>query len=138
MNLVAKEYVAAQDPNDPGVLVLSKFAGAANQLTGALLVNPHDADAMADQIDAALRMDITERRERWNLLWSAIEDRTPTLWGRSFVASLMRTTLPASRPAPRQLPAFAGTEVPAAPVPGTPHLTLVERDPAPQLPRRMN
>ena len=105
------------------MLVLSKFAGAANQLTGALLVNPHDADAMADQIDAALRMDITERRERWALLWSAIENRTPTLWGRSFVSSLMRATMPVVEARPRQ---------------GVPRLTLVERDPAVPLPRRVN
>jgi trehalose 6-phosphate synthase len=136
MNLVAKEYVAAQDPHDPGVLVLSKFAGAANQLSGALLVNPHDADAMADQINVALRMDITERRERWSLLWSGIEDRTPAIWGRSFVASLMRTSLPAARPATRQIPAFA--EMQPAPVASPPRLTLVERDPAQRVPRRMN
>jgi trehalose 6-phosphate synthase len=123
MNLVAKEYVAAQNPRDPGVLVLSKFAGAANQLTGALLVNPHDADAMADQIDAALRMDITERRERWTLLWSAIEDRTPTLWGRSFVASLMRATMPV---------------VVARPKAGAPRLTLVGHGPSVLLPRRVS
>ena len=48
MNLVAKEYVAAQDPADPGVLVLSRFAGAAAQLDSALLVNPHDAEGMAE------------------------------------------------------------------------------------------
>ena len=55
MNLVAKEYVAAQNPADPGVLVLSKFAGAANELDTALLVNPHDIDGMARAIAAALR-----------------------------------------------------------------------------------
>ena len=99
MNLVAKEYVAAQEPDDPGVLVLSRFAGAARQLDAALLVNPHDPDAMADAIDTALRMDIAERRARWRSLWDAISDRTPALWGRSFLASLMRATLPASKPA---------------------------------------
>ena len=55
MNLVAKEFVAAQDPADPGVLVLSRFAGAARQLEAALLVNPHDPDAVADALDGALR-----------------------------------------------------------------------------------
>jgi trehalose 6-phosphate synthase len=101
MNLVAKEYVAAQDPDDPGVLVLSRFAGAARQLEAALLVNPHDADGMADAIEAALRMDLAERQARWRALWSAIENRSPVVWGRSFVASLLRATSPsevAARP----------------------------------------
>ena len=65
MNLVAKEYVAAQDPRDPGVLVLSRFAGAARQLDAALLVNPHDADEMADALDPALTMNLAERQARW-------------------------------------------------------------------------
>ena len=94
MNLVAKEYVAAQDPADPGVLVLSRFAGAARQLEAALLVNPHDADALADALDAALRMDLAERQARWQALWAAIENRSPVVWGRSFVASLLRATAP--------------------------------------------
>ena len=131
MNLVAKEYVAAQDPDDPGVLVLSRFAGAARQLGEALLVNPHDPDAMADAMDTALRMDITERRERWRALWKAIEHRTPVLWGRSFVAALMRTTLQPARTTVRAVPAYAMPEqvavVPATPSPvGSPRLTLVE------------
>ena len=63
MNLVAKEYVAAQNPADPGVLVLSKFAGAANELDTALLVNPHDIDGMARAIATALSMPLTERRD---------------------------------------------------------------------------
>ncbi len=67
MNLVAKEYVAAQNPADPGVLVLSKFAGAANELDTALLVNPHDIDGMARTIATALSMPLTERRLRWEV-----------------------------------------------------------------------
>ncbi len=90
MNLVAKEYVAAQDPADPGVLVLSRFAGAARQLEAALLVNPHDPDAMADAMETALTMARSERQARWRALWAAIENRSPALWGRSFVASLLR------------------------------------------------
>ncbi len=90
MNLVAKEYVAAQDPADPGVLVLSRFAGAARQLEAALLVNPHDPDDMADAMEAALTMARSERQARWRALWAAIENRSPALWGRSFVASLLR------------------------------------------------
>ena len=65
MNLVAKEYVAAQNPDDPGVLVLSKFAGAANELDAALLVNPNDIDGVARTMAAALSMSMLERRERW-------------------------------------------------------------------------
>ena len=58
MNLVAKEYVAAQDPTDPGVLILSKFAGAAQQLTGALIINPNDKLEVAEAIRDALQMSI--------------------------------------------------------------------------------
>ena len=90
MNLVAKEFVAAQNPADPGVLVLSRFAGAAQQLDAALLVNPHDTDAMAEAMVTALKMKLGERQERWQALWSAIEPRSPLGWGRMFVAQLLR------------------------------------------------
>jgi len=118
MNLVAKEFVAAQNPADPGVLVLSRFAGAARQLDAALLVNPHDPDAMADALDQALRMGLAERQMRWRALWEAIEHRSPVVWGRSFVASLLRASGTA-----------ASTRVPRQP--GVPVLPTVER--APQL-----
>ncbi len=72
MNLVAKEYVAAQNPADPGVLVLSKFAGAANELDTALLVNPHDIDGMARTIAIALSMPLTERRMRWEAMMAKL------------------------------------------------------------------
>jgi trehalose 6-phosphate synthase len=90
MNLVAKEYIAAQDPQDPGVLVLSKFAGAARQLGAALIVNPYDADELADALDTALRMGVPERQERWLQCWRAIESTTPNAWGRTFLATLLR------------------------------------------------
>jgi len=96
MNLVAKEYIAAQDPQDPGVLVLSRFAGAARQLESALLVNPYDADAMADALESALTMSLAERQSRWRAAWDAIKDTSALGWGRSFVAALLRTT--AKRP----------------------------------------
>ncbi len=64
MNLVAKEFVAAQDPADPGVLILSRFAGAADELTDALIVNPFDADEIAEAMHRALTMSLEERRER--------------------------------------------------------------------------
>jgi trehalose 6-phosphate synthase len=112
MNLVAKEYVAAQNPSDPGVLVLSRFAGAARQLEAALLVNPHDADAMADALDTALRMPLAERQARWRSLWSAIEHRSPAVCGRSFVATLTRATTqqPRAAEAPVVVPETAKLE----------------------------
>ena len=93
MNLVAKEFVAAQNPKDPGVLVLSRFAGAAQQLDAAILVNPHDTDAMAEAMVQAMTMPLGERRERWQSLWGAIENRTPVAWGRMFLASLLRASV---------------------------------------------
>ena len=127
MNLVAKEYVAAQNPEDPGVLILSRFAGAARQLPDALLVNPHDPDAMAEALDTALKMELSERQQRWERLWQAIEDRTPALWGRSFLAALMRTTLP--MPKPKAAAAVAAEGVVAQVPAGPPRLTLVEKEP---------
>ena len=62
MNLVAKEYVAAQDADDPGVLILSRFAGAADEFRDALLVNPYDPDAVAAAIARAMAMPLAERK----------------------------------------------------------------------------
>ncbi len=108
MNLVAKEYVAAQDPQDPGVLVLSRFAGAARQLGAALLVNPYDADEMADALDTALRMSRTERQDRWKMLSKSLEGTSTLAWGRSFVTALARFA--AVTPAVRVLHATANGE----------------------------
>lgn len=99
MNLVAKEYIAAQDPQDPGVLVLSRFAGAAQQLSAALLVNPHDADEIAEALDAGLTMSLAERQSRWQSCWRAIEGRSGLVWGRSFLATLLRAHLAETGPA---------------------------------------
>jgi trehalose 6-phosphate synthase len=88
MNLVAKEFVAAQDPDDPGVLVLSRFAGAAAQLGSSLLVNPHDAEGMAEALQTALDMPLAERRARWRAAWDAISDASPEGWGERFLRSL--------------------------------------------------
>lgn len=98
MNLVAKEYVAAQNPHDPGVLILSAFAGAAQQFDSALIVNPHDPDEIADAIDKALTMNVEERKTRWLGCWHAIEDRSGVVWGRSFLAALLRAHTPAQLP----------------------------------------
>ena len=88
MNLVAKEYVAAQNPFDPGVLVLSEFAGAAKQLDAALLVNPHDIDSMARAISNGLAMSSAERRERWNAMMAKLEASSLDSWFSDFVAAL--------------------------------------------------
>jgi trehalose 6-phosphate synthase len=91
MNLVAKEYVAAQHPADPGVLVLSKFAGAANELETALLVNPHDIDGMARTIALALSMPLTERRIRWEAMMAKLHAGTIQRWFADFVDALRET-----------------------------------------------
>jgi len=88
MNLVAKEYVAAQSPGDPGVLVLSRFAGAALELTGALIVNPYDAEGVADTLETALTMPLEERRARWQDMIDHLEQHDITAWRRTFVARL--------------------------------------------------
>ena len=92
MNLVAKEFVAAQNPLDPGVLVLSRFAGASHQLSSSILVNPHDPDELAEALDQALVMPLAERQERWRASWQAIEQATPAGWGRNFLAALQRAS----------------------------------------------
>jgi trehalose 6-phosphate synthase len=91
MNLVAKEYVAAQNPADPGVLVLSKFAGAANELDAALLVNPHDIDGMARTIATAVSMPLSERRMRWEAMMVKLRSSTIQQWFADFVDALQET-----------------------------------------------
>jgi trehalose 6-phosphate synthase len=88
MNLVAKEYVAAQNPADPGVLVLSKFAGAANELDAALVVNPHDIDGMARSIATALSMPLTERQLRYQAMMVKLRKHTIQHWFAEFVDAL--------------------------------------------------
>lgn len=88
MNLVAKEYVAAQDPADPGVLVLSRFAGAAEELTDALLVNPYDPDEIAEAIHAAIEMPLEERQERHASLRKAVFEVTSARYCNVFVDAL--------------------------------------------------
>jgi trehalose 6-phosphate synthase len=93
MNLVAKEYVAAQNPADPGVLVLSKFAGAANELDTALLVNPHDVDGMARTIATAVAMPLPERRMRWEAMMAKLRAGTIQQWFAGFVEALQETRI---------------------------------------------
>jgi len=91
MNLVAKEFVAAQDPTDPGVLVLSRFAGAANQLTSALIVNPNSPEEIAEALHQALSMDLMERIERWRALFDNVQREDVTAWRDAFVGALAAT-----------------------------------------------
>jgi trehalose 6-phosphate synthase len=91
MNLVAKEYVAAQDGADPGVLVLSCFAGAARELKDALLVNPFDVDGVAEALHDALVMPLGERIERWQSMMATLKRNDITAWRENFVEALART-----------------------------------------------
>ncbi|RZI72136.1 MAG: alpha,alpha-trehalose-phosphate synthase (UDP-forming) [Variovorax sp.] len=92
MNLVAKEYVAAQDPADPGVLILSRFAGAAEQLKEALLVNPYDTHGTAEVMQQALQMPLEERRHRHQKLLQNIREQDVHWWRRTFLEALSETT----------------------------------------------
>ena len=87
MNLVAKEYIAAQDPDNPGVLVLSQFAGAAQQMTEALIINPHDRDAVAEAVREALQMPLDERQRRWRALYRGICEQDINWWRDHFLAA---------------------------------------------------
>jgi trehalose 6-phosphate synthase len=88
MNLVAKEYVAAQDPQNPGVLVLSQFAGAARELTSALIVNPYDLDATAAAIAAGVSMPREERIARWREMYDSICANNVHRWCADFLRVL--------------------------------------------------
>ncbi|KAB7897458.1 alpha,alpha-trehalose-phosphate synthase [Rouxiella sp. S1S-2] len=93
MNLVAKEYVAAQDPADPGVLVLSRFAGAANELSAALIVNPYDRDEVAAALDQALTMPLEERISRYNEMMALLRENDIEQWGKNYVDDLQAIPL---------------------------------------------
>ena len=95
MNLVAKEFVAAQDPADPGVLVLSRFAGAAEQMHEALLTNPYDTQGTARIIHQALNMPLEERRRRHAALLAGIRAQDVHWWRRTFLEALQAAPSPA-------------------------------------------
>ena len=94
MNLVAKEYVAAQDPEDPGVLILSRFAGAALQLPDALLVNPYSKDEISDAIRTALEMPNEERIRRWRRMEESVRTEDVVAWREAFVTALKAVEVP--------------------------------------------
>ncbi len=141
MNLVAKEYVAAQDATDPGVLVLSRFAGAACQLDAALLVNPHDIDAVAQALRRALNMPRSERVARWAELWHGVRNADVHDWRVRFLTALRQArsrmlpavrspgmaalgrplwAVPATLTVARNNPSSASTEGLLKPLPGNP------------------
>ncbi|AKF04420.1 trehalose-phosphatase [Sandaracinus amylolyticus] len=88
MNLVAKEYVAAQDPANPGALVLSRFAGAADELAGAVLTNPHDREGMARDLARALDMPLDERVQRHAPMIARVRASTPEVWASELLGAL--------------------------------------------------
>ena len=96
MNLVAKEYVAAQGANDPGVLILSRFAGAAAECRDALLVNPYDSESVASAIARALEMPLSERRERHGHILATLSQNSSDVWGARFLQSLEQLEVPGS------------------------------------------
>jgi trehalose 6-phosphate synthase len=88
MNLVAKEYVAAQVPDNPGVLVLSQFAGAAHELKSAVIVNPYDIEATATAIARAYAMPLEERKDRWNAMMKVLRANSIHDWTAHFLRAL--------------------------------------------------
>ncbi len=88
MNLVAHEYIGAQNPADPGVLVLSRFAGAAEIFPQALMVNPFDTDETAEALRIALDMELEERKERWAALMTAAQKHNVDNWAADFIDRL--------------------------------------------------
>ncbi|MGD2140175.1 MAG: trehalose-6-phosphate synthase, partial [Burkholderiales bacterium] len=91
MNLVAKEYIAAQDEEDPGVLILSRFAGAAEAMKQALIVNPYDVEQVAYALQMAINMPLKERRERHKALLATIKKEDVHAWSRAFLSRLAAT-----------------------------------------------
>jgi len=122
MNLVAKEYLASQSPLDPGVLVLSRFAGAAEELPQALLVNPHDIDEVAAAINTASTMPLAERQDRWHSMMDSLRSNDVGHWARRFLDSL-RAPSAAPRPEIR-------ADV-TSPSPRSPRATLATTDGVP-------
>ena len=88
MNLVAKEYVCAQNPEDPGVLILSRFAGAAEQMGEALLVNPYSREELSEAIQKALTMPLAERIRKWEALMKVVRDTDVSIWRDDYVRAL--------------------------------------------------
>ena len=115
MNLVAKEFIAAQDPDDPGVLVLSNRAGAACELTEAQLVNPYDTKGIARAIQRALTMPLAERRANHAALLATLHENDIHRWHTRFIGALQRGRTDVGSRGERRARDAAGRPV----VPGT-------------------
>ena len=89
MNLVAKEFIASQSAEDPGVLILSTFAGASREFDGALIVNPLDRDNTAETMHEALIMSLEERQERWKIMIEGLQSNTINMWWNNFIDTLI-------------------------------------------------
>jgi trehalose 6-phosphate synthase len=98
MNLVAKEYIAAQNAADPGVLILSRFAGAAEDMTDALIVNPFDAEEIAEAMHQGLAMPLDERQARHKSLLARIKASSAKQFCLTFLAALRSDSAPAAVP----------------------------------------
>ena len=90
MNLVAKEYVASQSHENPGVLILSIFAGSAEELDGAILVNPYDIDEMANAIDIGLKMNLDERISRWSGMIDRLQSHDIDYWAKQCIQAIRK------------------------------------------------
>ena len=110
MNLVAKEYIAAQVPEDPGVLILSRFAGSAAECKQALLVNPYDPDSVAHAVAAAMAMPLAERRERHHAMFETLRQNPTHAWSTRFMQSLQLPVGPAGALEPGPVSATRGSE----------------------------
>ena len=112
MNLVAKEYVAAQNPRDPGVLILSQFAGAAAQMKDALIINPFSREEMADALHRALSMELPERIRRWEALIEGVRREDINAWRDGYVSALRRAReVDATAPSPQSLDRLRAQEL---------------------------
>lgn len=93
MNLVCLEYIAAQDPENPGVVMLSEFAGAASTLSHATLINPMDIQDTADKLKSSLETKLSERKKRHHTMYEYLKDYTATTWASAFINHLKKKTL---------------------------------------------
>ena len=93
MNLVAKEYIASQRASDPGVLILSRFAGAAEELPEALIVNPHDPERVADALNHALKMPKKERLRRWLSAFDQLHSFNISIWRAHYIKALQTSII---------------------------------------------
>lgn len=88
MNLVAKEYIAAQNPDNPGVLMLSRYAGAAEQMQAALIIDPHQPKSIIEGLNTALTMTLGERKSRYQALLQGLQQDNLHAWQQSFLDDL--------------------------------------------------